>query len=394
MNLPLKELAIKKLPIEKNQISIGLMPLIDSAPIIWAQHRGYFQQFGLNVHLSHEVSWASLRDRLAYGALDAAQCLAPMILAANLGADQVGIPFTSALTLSENWGAITLSNHLVHQLNIANVTGPGQSAQAISEYLQQGHSIKLAHVFQFSMHHFLLREWLSLAGLDWSQDQVSFFTVPPAQMVEQLKRGKIDGFCVGEPWNTVAVSQDIGTVVANAQSIFPQGADKVLGVTQHWAKQYPYTHQAMVAAVMLAQQDLIDPANDIELSELLQHSGIVQLSGTWLSAALEGATAGHRVKFLTGTRAHPEFSDYMWLMVQMLRWQQWNQPLDINDIATQCCDLTCFEQVYQLLLSNQLIVQTHDHSHSSNPCFAPQDAIHYLLHQGWTQQDAEKMLKL
>lgn len=220
--------------LEKTQITIGFMPLLDSAPIIWAWHRGFFKQFGLDVTLAKEVSWASLRDRLAYGALDAAQCLAPMILAANLGADQVGVPFVSALTLSENWAAISISSQLAQQLNMDyQHNTPRENAQALQQVVQQGKTLRLAHVFQFSLHHYLLREWLSLADLD--EKSIEFYTVPPSQMVDHLQTGRIDGFCVGEPWNTAAVSSGIGQVVTNAQAIWPHGADKVLGVTQAWA---------------------------------------------------------------------------------------------------------------------------------------------------------------
>ncbi|RYZ99199.1 MAG: nitrate transporter, partial [Moraxellaceae bacterium] len=146
--------------LEKTHINIGFMPLLDSAPIIWAWHRGFFRQFGLEVTLAKEVSWASLRDRLAYGALDAAQCLAPMILAANLGADQVGVPFVSALTLSENWAAISLSTSLASQLSLRYPQNSArENALALAQHIQRkadpSKPLKLAHVFQFSLHHYL-----------------------------------------------------------------------------------------------------------------------------------------------------------------------------------------------------------------------------------------------
>ena len=101
---------------ESPRLTVGYMPLLDSAPLLWAAHRGYFHHAGLDVTLVREVSWASLRDRLAYGALDAAQCLAPMPVAASLGADGVGVPIVTGLCLSQGGSAITLSRSIAQRV--------------------------------------------------------------------------------------------------------------------------------------------------------------------------------------------------------------------------------------------------------------------------------------
>lgn len=335
--------------LEKTALTIGIMPLLDSAPIVWAWHRGFFAKCGLNVELIREVSWASLRDRLAYDALDAAQCLAPMILAANLGADQVGVPFVSALTLSENWSAITLAKPLANQLGITTQMTPAESAQCVVDYLKSGQHLKLAHVFQFSMHNYLLHEWLSLAGLTQDIANLEFQTVTPARMLNRLQTQAIDGFCVGEPWNTVATSQGIGTVVTNAYALCPDGADKVVGVTKKWAQQYPHTHRAMITAIMQAQRELASANYYDELVKVMDELGILKLPESWLSAALEGASTGKPAPFLSGIQARPRANDYAWVALQMLRWGQWTQPIQMAELAAQNCDLACFDDVYKAL---------------------------------------------
>ena len=377
--------------LEKTQVTIGFMPLLDSAPIIWAWHRGFFKQFGLEVSLAKEVSWASLRDRLAYGALDAAQCLAPMILAANLGADQVGVPFVSALTLSENWAAISISSQLAQQLDIDfQHNTPRNTARALQQLVQQGQTLKLAHVFQFSLHHYLLREWLSLADLD--ENSIEFCTVPPAQMVDYLQAGHIDGFCVGEPWNTAAVSSGIGQVVTNAQAIWPHGADKVLGVTQAWAQRYPNTHRALVAAILKAQHELATQTYYAELIKILEQLNVLELPESWLKAALDGFSAGNPARFLTGLNARPKPSDYAWVSLQIIRWQQWQQPIDLATLSQQSCDIACFDEAYALLSQQEKLPEQLSLSSLPKHTIDIRQAVSYLISKGWTSQAAEKIL--
>lgn len=372
---------------EKQDITIGFMPLLDSAPIIWAHHRGYFEKFGLNVQLAREVSWASLRDRLAYGALDAAQCLAPMILASNLGADQVGVPFVSALTLTESWAAITLSKSLADKIQSHGRMTPQESAHAIANYLKQGHALKLAHVFQYSMHHYLLREWLSYAGIDDQAADVSYITVPPPQMVNQLQLGNIDGFCVGEPWNTVASSSGIGRVINTAPAIFPHAADKVLGVTQEWAERYPITHQAMVSAVLMAQQELTTDLHYPKLAQVLESYNVINLPEEWVNNALNGTIVGIAPRFMAGQQARPKPADYAWISLQMIRWQQWTKPINVEQMALNCCGLASFDQAYPL--SN---LKNEQFSLPTDSTMTLAQAREYLVSKGWNSSDAEKML--
>ncbi len=383
------------LALEKTQITIGFMPLLDSASIIWAWHRGFFKQFGLDVTLAKEVSWASLRDRLAYGALDAAQCLAPMILAANLGADQVGVPFVSALTLSENWAAISLSLTLAQQLELNDQhNSPREKAMALAQYIQHeakhNKPLKLAHVFQFSLHHYLLREWLSLADLN--EKSIEFCTVPPSQMVNYLQSGQIDGFCVGEPWNTAAVSAGIGQVMTNAQSIWPHGADKVLGVTQAWAHSYPNTHRALVAAILKAQYELAAQTHYAELIKIMEQLNVLELPESWLNAALDGFSAGNPARFLTGLNARPKPADYAWVSLQIIRWQQWQQPIDLASLSQQSCDMACFDEAYQHVSQLENLPEQLSLSSLQKHTIDTRQAVNYLMSKGWTHEQAQHML--
>lgn len=324
------------------QLTIGYMPLLDSAPLLWAAHRGYFHDAGLSVNLVREVSWASLRDRLAYGALDAAQCLAPMPVAATLGADGVGVPLVTGLCLSQGGSAITLSRSIAARMGVTPRMDPLHSARAVAAYLRGGGRLRLAHVFPFSMHHYLLRDWLALGGIADDAEGIEFRVAPPPQMVRLLESGAVDGFCVGEPWNTAAVRGNLGIIVTPTSAIWDGGADKVLGVTREWAQQHPQTHRAMIAAVMLALRDLATLDVVRELSGLLLKRKVLAVPEAWIESALQGPEASSPPRFATGLNAFPRRSQMMWCALQMLRWRQWNRPLSLGALTAQVCACAAF----------------------------------------------------
>lgn len=327
---------------EISKLTIGYMPLLDSAPLLWAAHRGYFHDAGLSVSLVREVSWASLRDRLAYGALDAAQCLAPMPVAATLGADGVGVPLVTGLCLSQGGSAITLSRSVADRIGLTPRIDPLSSARAVAAYLRRGGRLRLAHVFPFSMHHYLLRDWLALGGIADEVEAIEFRVAPPPQMVRLLESGAVDGFCVGEPWNTAAVRGNLGVIVTPTSAIWDGGADKVLGVTREWAQLHPQTHRAMLSAVMLALHDLATLDVVQELSGLLTKRKVIAVPEAWIESALKGPEAICPPRFATGLNAFPRRSQMMWCALQMLRWRQWTQPLPLAAVAAQVCASTAF----------------------------------------------------
>ena len=185
-------------------LRLGYVPLTDAAPLIVAAARGLFTRHGLRVKLSREVGWATIRDKLFHGELDAAPVLAPMLWAAQLGLGSPAFPVCTALVLSLNGNAITLST----ALRAAGVT---DVATLRTEARQRRGERRLTFgvVHPFSSHHLLLRAWLKAGNLEPDRD-VRIAIVPPAQMFRNLVAGTIDGYCVGEPWNSVAVAAKAG----------------------------------------------------------------------------------------------------------------------------------------------------------------------------------------
>ena len=211
-------------------------------------------------------------------------------------------------------------------------------------------------------------------------------------MVDHLQAGRIDGFCVGEPWNTAAVSSGIGQVVTNAQAIWPHGADKVLGVTQAWAQRYPNTHRALVAAILKAQHELATQTYYAELIKILEQLNVLELPESWLNAALDGYSAGNPARFLTGLNARPKPADYAWVSLQIVRWQQWQQPIDLATLSLQSCDMTCFDEAYAFLSQQENLPEQLSPSSLPKHTIDTRQAVSYLISKGWTSQAAKKIL--
>lgn len=211
-----------------------------------AQELGLFRKYGLRVTLHRELGWATIRDKVIYGELDAAHSLAAMPVAATLGLGSIRCDCLTALVLNLHGNAITLSADLrergVHD---------GASLRQLMLKLRREKTFTFGAVAPFSSHHFLLRKWLKDSGIHPDRD-VRIVIVPPPQMVANLKAGHLDGFCVGEPWNSVAVQSRAGWCVAVSAELAPGHPEKVLMVRRDFAEKRAEEHAALIAALLEA----------------------------------------------------------------------------------------------------------------------------------------------
>ena len=325
--------------LEKTQIQIGYIPLLDCVAILWAKQRGFFAELGLEVTLVKEASWASLRDRLAFGFLDAAHCLSAMLPAAALGEDQLGIPLQTALVLSHNCAFISLSQKLCFDLQISAQDNAQQSAEKIVSAIQTQQSVQLAHVFKQSIHHYCLREWLALANVEIAE-KIKLTTLPPPYMVEALSNHVIDGFCVGEPWNTQGELLGISQIVASSQDVIPKVADKVLAVTADWAAQHPHTHRALVAAIEKAQQELQLLEDYTEVWKMLIDLNIVQFQCSDSIHVKKFHSIQTIIRNFVIETSVPKLADFHWLIQQMLKWDHISLNQQSIDQISQNCILS------------------------------------------------------
>lgn len=273
---------------EISRLSLGYMRLSDSAPLILARELGLYKKYGLDVELYREVSWANLRDKLAAGILDAAHLLAPLPMMSSHGAGGLWVNLITGLSLSLNGNAITLARNLWDKLGLEGVTTALNGVKALKLRLTEtGEPLNLATVHGFSMHTLLLRLWLQAGGIDPDRD-VRLIVLPPEQMCDSLTRGVIDGYCVGEPWNTVAVQRGVGVVIATGYDIWNNAPEKVLGVTEAWHARHPASHLRLRLALMEACAELRDPDQRVRAAELLSHRDYLDLPVKTLLPSLSG----------------------------------------------------------------------------------------------------------
>ncbi|MGB5974007.1 MAG: CmpA/NrtA family ABC transporter substrate-binding protein, partial [Nodosilinea sp.] len=227
------------------------------------------------------------------------------------------------LTLSRNGNAITFSKQLYDQ----GVRSLADFKANLDRRPDQVHT--LAAVHPTSMHNLLLRYWLASGGIDPDRD-VSITVIPPAQMVSTLKAGSIDAYCVGEPWNARAVADGAGVVMATDNDIWPGHIEKVLGVTEAWAEQYPKTHVALVKALLEACEYCDDRRNRGEIAQMLARPEYVGADESLIRQGFldpydrgdgsEPKQPLDYVQFFTGKANYPDVSEVVWLMTQMARW--------------------------------------------------------------------------
>ncbi len=251
--------------VSRGDIRIGFTPVLDAAPLIVAAELGYFTEEGLTVHLDQQIGWGNVRDKLTFGQLHASHALLGMPILSQIGADHFVEPLVSIAALGSGGNAITISRR---------ITSAGvNSAASLARWLARTNGADptsrplFAHVFGCSMHHYLLRDWLSGGGAEPDED-VRLCVLPPQQMPEQLGKGFIDGFCVGEPWNTVAMRAGWGSIVAFTTDVLPSHPEKVLAVTRRWHEQNPAAARGLVRATLRGcayceNADHLDPLAEI-----------------------------------------------------------------------------------------------------------------------------------
>ena len=263
-------------------LRIGFLALTDAAPLVAARELGIFAHHGLRVQLCREVGWATIRDKILYGELDAAHALAPMLWAAQLGLGCIKLPVCTGLVLNLHGNAITLSERLWK-------AGVRDQATLKAEALRRRGENKLTFgvVFPFSLHSLQLRQWLEQAGVNPDRD-VRIAIVPPAQMARNLAAGTLDGFCSGEPWNTVSIQQGEGWSPAWSASLTPGHVEKVLMVRTEFAGQRAAEHITLITAVAQAAAWCDEPRHRAQLAEMLSSTLYLNVSPKVIAPALLG----------------------------------------------------------------------------------------------------------
>ncbi|MES2657674.1 MAG: ABC transporter substrate-binding protein [Verrucomicrobiota bacterium] len=273
----------------QSQIRLGFVPLSDSAPIAVARELGIFDRYGLNVALSRELGWASVRDKMFYGDLDAAQSIAGIAFALGMGFSELRCDVAVPLILNLHGNAITLSSELK-----PSDIGKGEGLQSyLTHSWKKDRPFTLAATHRFSSHHILLYQWLRRYGLSAPAD-VEIIFLPPPLMPRHLKAGHIDGYCVGEPWNSEAILAGTGWSPAVSSDLSHGHPEKVLLMSGKFLRERKDEAIALAAALLESCKKCQDPAFQNEMISILAMKEYTGASEEVLRNSLGG-------KFITGT---------------------------------------------------------------------------------------------
>jgi ABC-type nitrate/sulfonate/bicarbonate transport system substrate-binding protein len=313
-------------------LTLGFIPLNDCAPLAVAEAKGFFRGEGLAVTLSREASWATVRDKVAVGALDGGHMLGPMVLAASQGVGGERTAMTAPLSLNLSGSAFTVSTALAAALRRIDPEGfAARTARPLARLVAERRKdnqppLTFAVVFPYSMHNYQLRYWLAEAGVDPDRD-VRLVVTPPPRTAEQLRSGLIDGFCVGAPYGVQAAALGFGEILVYASEIWGAGPDKVLGVAERWATANPETLQALLRALIRAAQWADARENREELAGLLARPEYVGLPKEVVEPLLPNGPES--VVYHRGAAGFPWRSHAAWFLSQMLRWGQMGPEVDL-----------------------------------------------------------------
>ena len=260
----------------EDRLRIGYIPLADAAALIIAVDKGFAATEGLTVDLVREVSWSNVRDKLNIGLFDAAHLLAPLAIASNLGIGHVKVSLCAPFMLGLNGNAITVSRNLYDALTLAadgDLSDPKVSANALARVVAErrrrnAEPLTFGMTFPFSTHNYQLRFWMAAGGVDPDED-MRLVVLPPPYMVESLGSRHVDGFCVGAPWNSVAVELGVGRILHLGRDIFARAPEKVLAMHAAWPTDRAEVLRRLLRALDHAVHFIADPVNLDEVASLI-----------------------------------------------------------------------------------------------------------------------------
>lgn len=247
-------------------VRIGFIPLADCAPLIVARELELFQKHGVRVELSCEVGWATIREKLLYGQVDAAHAIAGLALAMRMGLSTPPCRVVAPFVFNLHGNAITLGRDLWNR-GVRDAAGLHKLIRSTTS-----RRFTFGVVSRFSSHYFMMRRWLASGGTVVDKD-VRIVVLPPTQMAANLAAGLVDGYCVGEPWNSIAVEQGLGWIAATSEQLAPGHPEKVLLTTEGFIEGHPSEAAAIVAALKESCAFCDAPENRATVAHLLANSG-------------------------------------------------------------------------------------------------------------------------
>jgi NitT/TauT family transport system ATP-binding protein len=328
-----------------SELTVGFLPLVDACLPILAHEHGFAEDEGVSLRLVKDMSWATVLDRLLYGHSDAAHMVAPLAIATTLGRGRPAQPLSVPFVLGLNGNAITLRPDHARRVRPEGTMGDaaqvGAALRVIAdERLATGDRLRFGVVHRYSSHNYMLRYWLAACGIRPDRD-VEITTVPPPFCADALRTGEVDGICVGEPWNSVAVEQGAGEIVLASAQIWRRGVEKVLALRESVLDEKIDAVRHLIRALCRAGAHFVDPANwDVNAQILARPEyldgdpGLIRRAIADRLLLARGGAMVHYPDFMFQYREAANFpwvSQAEWLYTQMVRWD--GTPFDPQEAS-------------------------------------------------------------
>jgi nitrate/nitrite transport system substrate-binding protein len=332
---------------EVNAIKLGFIALTDSSPLIIAKEKGLFDKYGMTgVEVMKQASWGATRDNLVLGSagngIDGAHLLTPMAYGLSTGAitqDKQPLPMKILARLNVNGQGISISKAYA-DLKVG--TDASALKEALAKKKADGGMAKIAVTFPGGTHDLWMRYWLAAGGIDPNKD-VEMIVVPPPQMVANMKVGTMDAFCVGEPWNAQLVSQDIGYTALTTGEIWANHPEKSLALRADFTEKNPKATQALLMAVLEAQQWADLDVNKDELADIVSKRAWFNIKKEDILGRLKGdidygngkkvTASQHIMKFWRDQASFPFKSHDTWFLTENQRWGRVKADADVAGLV-------------------------------------------------------------
>jgi nitrate/nitrite transport system substrate-binding protein len=333
---------------EKKEVKIGFIPLTDCASVVMASVLGFDKKYGVTIIPTKEASWAGVRDKLVNGELDFAHVLYGLVYGVHLGTAGPKKDMAVLMSINNNGQAISLSKALADK---GAVDGPSLAKLMAREKREY----TFAGTFPTGTHAMWMHYWLAAAGIN-PISQAKLITVPPPQMVANMRVGKMDGFCVGEPWNARSIADKIGFTSVTTQDIWKDHPEKVLGTTAEFVQKHPNTTRAVMMAVLEASR-WIDASlsNKSKMAETVAQKAYINTSVDAINQRILGRyqngmgktwdDPNHMKFFNDGAVNFPYLSDGMWFLTQHKRWGLLKSHPDYLGVAKQVNRIDLYQSV-------------------------------------------------
>ncbi len=335
---------------EQPKVSMGFIALTDCAPLVIAPEKGFFKKHGIEATLKKGASWAAIRDMLSTGDIQATHMLLGMPFASTMGiGGQPVRPMIIPWLLNRNGQGISLAESFK-----GKVTNDPQALRPfVEEAKAKKRPLTFAMTFPPGTHAIWMRYYLAAGGIHPDKD-VNLITIPPPQMVANMRIGKMDGFCVGEPWNARAIADGVGFTSVTTQDMWPDHPEKVLAFDEEWAAKNPRTLKAILKAVHEASVWLDDMANRDEACALISRPNYINCPKEIILGRMLGkldygdgrvVEHSHPMHFSIRNANFPQPKYGLWWLTQFRRWGMVTGKPDYEGIVRRVMRPDIYEEV-------------------------------------------------